>query len=245
MSDDTGRPPGGQGDGDEKKRAAADPGAIPGWEEHVATPASEEDEAVTELERAITAASNRWLKERFDLVEGSDGALHASGGSKLESFGKEADEFVRGFFRGFLAKTTEELEAERGLRDAADVPRGSEVLARLFTKFNDTVTGVWQRYVDEHARTVDGEKRVDGQFAVEHGAGLIAETIEALGRSFGGEGRDPVAGGRAFAETMSEAPAAPEGGEAAAGPRPAAPKIDVRIDYGSILRALFGARKKP
>ena len=72
--------------------------------------------------------------------------------------------------------------------------------------------------------------------------------VENLGREFGGEGKNPLAGGRAFAAEMQETKAQgePAAEPARAADKPvAAPKIDVRIDYGSILRALFAARKKP
>ena len=97
MSDETDRP------SDDAAKKATDPNAPPGWERNAEVASPEEDEAIAGLEQAITAAGNNWLKNRFDLVEDEEGALHAQAGSKLESFGKEADEFVRGFFRGFFA----------------------------------------------------------------------------------------------------------------------------------------------
>lgn len=162
------------------------PGPAPGWKEEDVTTTVDDAEPIPILGDAIAQASHTWLRDRFGLVEDPQGALHVPDAARWPDLGQRADQFVRGFFRGFVEKSPEEREARYGLRSADDVPAPSELVGRLLTRFSHTVTDTWNDYIAEHAErtTEDGEKVVDGAFVVEHGAGLIGTLLSRLGEAF-------------------------------------------------------------
>jgi len=215
-----------------------------------------------QLGDAINRVSHGWLRDRFALDEDKAGQLHVPDAQRWPDLGTRAEQFVKGLLQGIVQKTPEEKEAAMGLRDPTAVPRGTEVIGRLLSRFSNTVTDTWKDFVDEHAarETPGGKKVVDGEFVVQHGATLLGTMIERLGEAFqdvgapGGEEVGPDFGaGKATPPEADQAAAAaaPEAGavkpdDAAATPEGAAAKpasdIKVEVDLGSIFRALFSPR---
>lgn len=191
---------------------------------------------IDELRDKVSEAANAFLKARLGLEEGVDGTLRLPERGVFENIGQRADQFVRGFFRGFVAKTPEEREAAAGLRDPKDVPGGTEIAARLLGRVSETMSGAFHAYLKDHV--VDPNKPeeqvvVDGRFVLRHGAPLIATFVQALGTRFSNEA--PGEGGdRAPEATPLNAPIeeAPEG-------ESGAPHVDYRVDLPSVFTSLF------
>jgi|GEM_PF-1993616 len=223
------------------------------------------------LESALSKASHGWLRDRFRLDEDAEGQLHIPEPQRWPDLGTRAEQFVSGLMKGLVQKTPEEKEAAMGLRDPEDVPRGTEVIGRLLSRFSNTVTDTWKEFVAEHAsrETAEGKKVVDGEFVVRHGATLLGTFVSRLGEAFEGVGTpDGPELGPDFGQTKrsaddktadtgeddvaaaSEAPAAasaePAAEQTADDERQAEPAADpgvkVEVDLGSIFRALFSPR---
>ncbi|TNF32946.1 MAG: hypothetical protein EP329_09015 [Deltaproteobacteria bacterium] len=242
------------------KPTADEPAA--GWKRTDAPVDVTQDPTTAFLGDALTKASHGWLRDRFRLEEDAEGQLHVPEPSRWPDLGTRAEQFVNGLLKGFIQKTPEEKEAAMGLRDAEDVPRGTEVIGRLLTRFSNTVTDTWKTFVAEHAtrETQDGKKVVDGDFVVQHGATLLGTWVSKLGEAFEGVGTPGgpevgpdfgETGPTAEAEAQTEDEAAPEPAAEAA---PEAetkteeapsegPDIKVEVDLGSIFRALFSPRR--
>lgn len=244
---------------------APDPETPPaGWVLRDDLPPAPEGEAATQLGEAITRASEEWLKGRFGLEEDAAGQLHVPVASRMPDLGVRAEQFIKGFLNGIVARTPEEQEVAAGQRDPSAVPSGTEVVGRLLTRFSHTVTDTWRDYVAERAEreSPDGKKLVDGEFVMQHGAGLLGAMLSRLGEAFkdvgvpGGPAVGPdfatAAAPREPAE-RAEAPAAAAAAEHAPAADASAPKapegptrtpdIKVDVDLGSIFRALFTPRR--
>ncbi|PKN59006.1 MAG: hypothetical protein CVU56_02625 [Deltaproteobacteria bacterium HGW-Deltaproteobacteria-14] len=237
----------------------------PGWkqaEHRIEGGEQPRDPMTAQLGDAITRASHGWLRDRFHLDEDAAGDLHVPEPQRWPDLGTRAEDFVKGLMQGFIQKTPEEKEAAMGLRDASDVPRGTEVIGRLLSRFSNTVTDTWKEFVDEHAdrKSPEGKKVVDGEFVVQHGATLLGTMITRLGEAFQGVGEaggpevgpDFAGGPTAAADEASAAPGGETTGPAAtaeaatvtdAGPGEGrASDVQVDVDLGSIFRALFSPR---
>ena len=231
----------------------------PGWEQaeqRIEGGEQPQDPMTAQLGDAITRASHGWLRDRFHLDEDEQGDLHVPEPQRWPDLGTRAEDFVKGLMQGFIQKTPEEKEAAMGLRDAGDVPRGTEVIGRLLSRFSNTVTDTWKEFVDEHAerQNPEGKKVVDGEFVVQHGATLLGTMISRLGEAFQGVGE---AGGPEVGPDFAAGPAATDDGapaapgeataEAATGTDAGhgggrASDVQVDVDLGSIFRALFSPR---
>jgi len=201
---------------------AAEPGAAPTSAPGSAGPAG--DSPIDALRDKMTAAANEFLKARLGLEEGANGRLELPDRGAFENLGQRADEFVRGFFRGFVDKTPEEREAQAGLRDPKDVPNATEVVGRLLGKVSEAVSGTFHQYLKEHAadpEKPDKEVVVDGRFILRHGAPLLASFVQALGTRFSPDTpHEPV-------NTAPEPPTEPP------------PHVDYRVDLPSVFKSLF------
>lgn len=221
---------GGERDEDEVKAeaAAGEPEAGPsgGSAPSGASPSpASAPSAIDELRNKMTAAANEFLKTRLGLEEAANGRLELPDRGVFENLGQRADEFVRGFFRGFVDKTPEEREALAGLRDPKDVPNATEVVGRLLGKVSEAVSGSFHQYLKEHAvdpASPDKEVVVDGRFILRHGAPLLASFVQALGTRFSPDTPH---------EPVNTAPA--EGSEAPG------PHVDYKVDLPSVFKSLF------
>ncbi len=189
---------------------------------------------IDDLRAKVTDAASDFLKARLGLEEGIDGSLRFPDRGMFENIGQRADQFVRGFFRGFVDKTPEEREVMAGVRDPKDVPSGAEVATRLLSKVSETMSGTFHEYLADNA--VDPTKPeapvvVDGRFILRHGAPLLASFVQALGSRFSEQGtaRDPLMP----TEEEAEAVALQHAGEEHK------PHVDYRVDLPSVFKSLF------
>jgi len=195
-------------------------------------PSSPPASPIDELRAKVTDAANEFLKARLGVEEGIDGSLRFPDRGVFENIGERADQFVRGFFRGFVDKTPEEREVMAGVRDPKDVPNGAEVATRLLAKVSETMSGTFHEYLADHA--VDPTKPekpvvVDGRFILRHGAPLLASFVQALGSRFSeaGTARDPLM------------PASDDGDAKHHANDEGAPHVDYRVDLPSVFKSLF------
>ena len=208
---------------EETKAAAAPAGDKPKAPER----AEAEPSALDLLATKVTNAANDFLKERLGLAPGADGSLEPPDQRTFEDIGQRADQFIRGFFMGFVDKTPEERAAmSEGSDPNKAPPSGTEVLGRLLSKVSETVSGSFHEYLKEHA--VDAAKPdepvvIDGAFVLRHGGPLLTGFVQALGTSF------------KKAENTAE-PLAPAEPEPVAEGRP---HVDYRVDLPSVFKSMF------
>jgi len=193
-------------------------------------PASPPTSPIDELRAKVTDAASDFLKARLGLEEGVDGTLQFPDRGVFENFGQRADQFVRGFFRGFVDKTPEEREVMAGVRDPKDVPSGTEVATRLLAKVSETMSDTFQGYLADNAVDPTHPETpvvVDGRFLLRHGAPLLASFVQALGSRFSEQGvaRDPL-----MPTAEDEAHHAAEEHK---------PHVDYRVDLPSVFKSLF------
>jgi len=177
--------------------------------------------SIDTLRERVTEAASDFLKDRLGLERGLDGSLQFPERGAFENIGQRADQFVRGFFRGFVDKTPEEREVAAGLRDPKDVPSSTEIATRLLSKVSETMSGTFREYLKDHVvdpHKPDSQVVVDGRFVMRHGAPLIASFVQALGTRFNDKG----APANAPAEPTSEPP-----------------HVDYRVDLPSLFKSLF------
>jgi hypothetical protein len=194
------------------------------------------------IEQRIVGIANDWLKTRLGLEERPDGTLELPQRGAFENIGEKADQFMRGFFRGFIEKTPEEREAQAGLRDPATVPNATEVAGRLLSRASAAVTGAFHDYLKEAvpppaptAPTAAGPEpaptaapvHIDGRFLLRHGAPLIGRIVQALGTAF---------------TNPSDVNAAAPGGAPAAPHGDAETRVDYRVDLPSLMKSLITGR---
>jgi hypothetical protein len=218
------------------------------------TPDSAPESPIDELRTKVTRAANEFLKARLGLEEGADGGLSLPNRGVFENIGERADQFVRGFFRGFVEKTPEEREAAAGVRDPKDVPSPTEVVTRLLERVSETMSGTFHEYLKDHVVSpTEPEKQVvvDGRFVLRHGAPLLASFVHALGTRFSaGEGAGGPAGHTTPAPPNEEATSGAPGEDAAAAPTKdegaaphesasEAPHVDYRVHLPSVFTSLF------
>lgn len=193
--------------------------------------------SIDDLRDKMTRAANEFLKSRLGLEEGIDGSLQLPDQGTFADIGQRADQFVRGFFRGFVDKTPEEREVASGLRDPKDVPSPTEVAARLLGRVSDTMSGAFHEYLKD--KVVDPDQPdeqvvVDGRFIMRHGGPLLASMVRALGTRFSGgydggidAAREPVDAG------------APEGAETETKQTTVTPYVDYKVDLPSVFMSMF------
>ncbi|MFO0749873.1 MAG: hypothetical protein U1F43_30010 [Myxococcota bacterium] len=145
----------------------------------------QDSELLKNLEAKVGDIANRWLKERFGVREEADGFLHFPETERVKELAVKAEQFMRGFFRGFMERP--ELAAA-----SAAAPQVTEVMGKLLTRTTQTVTDAFQDYVRENA--VDeahptGPVVLDGRFVMRHGGPLIGRIVQALGGAFSSDGR--------------------------------------------------------
>jgi hypothetical protein len=177
--------------------------------------------SIDALRERVTEAASDFLKDRLGLERGLDGSLQFPERGAFENIGQRADQFVRGFFRGFVDKTPEEREVAAGLRDPKDVPSSTEIATRLLSKVSETMSGTFREYLKDHVvdpHKPDSQVVVDGRFVMRHGAPLIASFVQALGTRFNDKG-------------------APANGPAEPSAEP--PHVDYRVDLPSLFKSLF------
>lgn len=211
---------------DETKAAGPDPVSPAASPTSPASP-------IDELRTKVTDAASDFLKARLGLEEGVDGALHFPDRGMFENIGQRADQFVRGFFRGFVEKTPEEREVVAGERDPKDVPSGTEVATRLLAKVSETMSGTFHEYLAENAVDPTHPETpvvVDGRFLLRHGAPLLASFVQALGSRFSeaGTAREPLMPTPEQAEEAAHHEAEEH-----------KPHVDYRVDLPSVFKSLF------
>jgi hypothetical protein len=187
------------------------------------------------IEQRIVGLANDWLKTRLGLEERPDGMLELPQRGSFENLGEKADQFMRGFFRGFVEKTPEDREAQAGLRDPANVPNATEVAGRLLSRASAAVTGAFHDYLKEAVPAPPPASptgatpepppplSIDGRFLLRHGAPLIGRIVQALGTAF----TNP-------SEANAAAPTAPHGD--------AETRVDYRVDLPSLMTSLLTGR---
>lgn len=176
---------------------------------------------IADLRDKVTEAASEFLKAKLGLENGVDGSLQFPDRGVFENFGQRADQFVRGFFRGFVDKTPEEREVMAGERDPKDVPSGTEVATRLLAKVSDTMSTAFHEYLQDHAVDPEHPEQpvvVDGRFMLRHGAPLLATFVAALGTKFN--------------DQRGAEPFEPDDAESK-------PAVDYRVDLPSVFKSLF------
>lgn len=180
------------------------------------------------LRAKVTETASEFLKNRLGL-EDVAGALKLPDIPAFENVGLRAEQFIRGFFRGFVDKSPEEREVEAGTRAPEDVPNATEIMGRLLAKASDSVSTTFHSYLKDNVvgdATQKDPVVVDGRFVFRHGAPLLASFVQALGAQFATTASplDPDAVGPAATR--------PE----AAGPKP---HVDYKVDVPAIFKSLF------
>ncbi len=191
------------------------------------------------IEQRIVGLANDWMKARLGLEERPDGVLELPQRGSFENLGEKADQFMRGFFRGFVEKTPEDREAQAGLRDPANVPNATEVAGRLLSHASAAVTGAFHAYLKEAVPPTPPASpltsqtgatpepaapvSIDGRFLLRHGAPLIGRIVQALGTAF---------------TNPSAANAAPS----TAPHTDAETRVDYRVDLPSLMTSLITGR---
>ena len=194
------------------------------------------------IEQRIVGIANDWMKARLGLEERPDGTLELPQRGSFENLGEKADQFMRGFFRGFIEKTPEDREAQAGLRDPASVPNATEVAGRLLSRASAAITGAFHDYLKDAvppttpaapptsptAATPEPAPPVsiDGRFLLRHGAPLIGRMVQALSAAF----TNP---NEANAATPT-APTVPHGDPET--------RVDYRVDLPSLMKSLITGR---
>ena len=176
---------------------------------------------IGDLRNKVTEAASEFLKAKLGFEEGVDGGLQFPDRGVFENFGQRADQFVRGFFRGFADKPPEARDVTAGMHDPRDVPSGAEVATRLLAKVSDTMSTAFHDYLQDHA--VDPDKPgepvvVDGRFVLRHGAPLLATLVQALGTKL-----NEPRGAEPFEAHDDDAK----------------PAVDYRLDLPSVFKSLF------
>lgn len=173
----------------------------------------------SEFARSVQAKvgdiANRWLKDRFGLRADPDGSYHFGDPQQLRDLGGRADQFVRGFFKGFL-ETPGAPESEAA---GAPAPSMTEIMVKLLSRTGQTVNQAFQGYLRDNAVDAEHPREpvvLDAQFVVRHGAPLIGHIVQALGGAFSG--------------------AAPEEGASAG----EAAKVDVKVELPEVFKTLLG-----
>lgn len=194
------------------------------------------------IEQRIVGLANDWLKTRLGLEERADGTLELPQRGSFENLGEKADQFMRGFFRGFIEKTPEDREAQAGLRDPANVPNATEVAMRLLSRASAAVTESFHDYLKEAVPptppaappTSPGGATpepappvsIDGRFLLRHGAPLIGRIVQALGAAFTNPSEANAA--------APTAPTVPHGDPET--------RVDYRVDLPSLMKSLITGR---
>jgi len=187
------------------------------------------------LRAKVTETATDFLKNRLGL-EDVGGSLRLHDIPAFENVGQRAEQFIRGFFRGFVDKSPEEREVEAGTRAPDDVPNATEIMGRLLAKASDSVSTTFHTYLQENVVGHDAAQKepvvVDGRFVFRHGAPLLASFVQALGAQFATTASplDPDAVGPAATR--------PE----AAGPKP---HVDYKVDVPAIFKSLFVRPSEP
>ncbi|MBL8784056.1 MAG: hypothetical protein JNJ59_04060 [Deltaproteobacteria bacterium] len=200
-----------------------------------ASDAAGETPVLDALRAKVTETATEFLKNRLGL-EDVAGALKLPDIPAFENVGQRAEQFIRGFFRGFVDKSPEEREVEAGTRAPDDVPNATEIMGRLLAKASDSVSTTFHTYLQDNVVGHDATQKdpvvVDGRFVFRHGAPLLASFVQALGAQFASTPSplDPDAVGPAATR--------PE----AAGPKP---HVDYKVDVPAIFKSLFVRPTEP